>query len=154
MADYRISRSVEGTLVDYISSALTAAGFTGFTVLKGFPDKYKGQTPFIGVEVLDRPVQHIEIGSTSIFLDIPVNIRIFALNDGQRLDVSDWLVDEKLLSSIDYYVYSNGGNDRELSGKMNLRNITSRKELTNTQNLVAEDRYRHLITATCRVSLS
>lgn len=156
MSDYRISRNVEATLIDYITVGLASAGWTGITVLKGFPEEYKGKIPFIGVETLQRPIKNKEIGSESIILDIPITIRIFALNDGQRLDLSDWLVDDKLKTSINYYTYiiTNGVAAKTLAGKIRFLNRDSRKELTNTQNLVAEDRYRQIITATCRVSLS
>jgi len=156
MAEYRISRNVEASIIDFIVTELSSDSWTGINVLKGFPEDYKGLTPFIGVEALSRGTDQIEIGSNSIFLDIPISIRIFAVNDGQRLDLSDWLLDVQLLDNIDYYEYTitNGVvSEKSKVGKIRFLNKVSRKELTNTQTLVAEDRYRQLITATCRVTL-
>jgi hypothetical protein len=158
MGAYRYSRNLEATIVDYITAELDADDWTGITVLKGFPESYKGMTPFIGVEALDRPITSKEIGSTTIWLDIVVTIRIFAENDGQRLDLSDWLVDDKMRSNINYYDYvieDGEVSTKTLAGKIRFLSIPEdRKELVNTEGLIAEDRYRHIIRVVCRISLS
>jgi hypothetical protein len=157
MAIYRLSRNSEASLLDFISTELEKDGWVGINVLKGFPQEYKGKTPFIGIEALNRPIARKELGTDKIYDDVIITIRIFATSDGMRLDLSDWLI-SKLILGMDYYNYTivNGViNSKVLSGRINTLKITdNRKELTNTENLETEDRYRQLIICQCRIALS
>ena len=157
MGTYRTSRNCEASLIDKITTDLLADGWVGIDVLKGFPQEYKGKTPFIGVEALKKPIERREIGSDSFLNKIIITIRIFATSDGQRLDLADWMV-EKLMPGISYYTYiiTNGAvSSKILAGRMNiLKVLDNRKELTNTEKLEAEDRYRHLLTFEASIGLS
>jgi regulator of sigma D len=90
----------------------------------------------------------LEVGSKTHLKYFTIYIRIFASNDGQRLDLSDWLF-EKLEDDTNYYSYTitNGAiSAKVLTGKIVItRWLDNRKELINTENLIAEDRYRHLL---------
>jgi hypothetical protein len=154
MGVYRISRNIEASLVDFITSALTTDSWTGIRVEKGFPQDYKKITPFIGVEVLDLNPEKLEIGSKTHIKYYNVKIRIFATNDGQRLDLADWLFD-KLEDDVLYYAYTiaNGVvSVKTLTGKITINGqIANGKELQNTENLEKEDKYRHLFSFECHV---
>jgi hypothetical protein len=153
---YRISRNIEASLIDFITTGLTADGWTGISVLKGFPQEYKGKPPFIGIETLEIRPEKLEIGSKTNIKYFNVKIRIFATNDGQRLDLSDWLFDE-LEDDVDYYTHTiTGGvvSGKVLAGRIViLRYFENRKELINTENLEKEDRYRHLLSFECIVAI-
>lgn len=157
MGTYRISRNVEASVIDFLETKISDGGWTGIDILKGFPEEYENRTPFIGVEVLDRPVNWKEIGSKSIFNDVIITIRIFAENNGQRLDLTDYLLPE-ILDGINYYTYtitSGTVSDKTLAGKINTIEVSqNKKELTNIDNLVKEDRYRHIFVLECRVSIT
>ena len=153
---YRISRNCEASIIDKIVSDLSTDGWTGIEVLKGFPQEYKGKTPFIGVEALKKPIKKREIGSTSFFNNIIITIRIFATSDGQRLDLADWMI-EKLVPGLSYYTYiiTNGAvSSKILAGRVNVSTIIdNRKELQNMEKLESEDRYRHIITMEARIAI-
>lgn len=153
MAHYRLQRNIEASLINYIKNNLTIDNWHCIRVEKSFANAYDGELPCIVVMAENRPYTRIEIGSKQIFQDVDISIRIFATNDGLRLDLSDWLLD-KLLEQIDYYEYIVIGNDEssELSGKINIiGNINSKKELLNSESLSDYDKYRHIFTFTCRV---
>lgn len=153
---YRVSRNIEASLIDFITSGLTTDGWTGITVLKGFPQDYKGKAPFIGVESLEIRPQKLEIGSKTNLKYFTVKIRIIAKNDGQRLDLADWLFDE-LEDDVDYYVYtitSGVVSAKTLTGRIVITKWNeNRKELQNTENLESEDRYRQVFVFECIVAL-
>ncbi len=152
---YRISRNIEASIIDFITSGLTTGGWTGIGVLKGFPQDYKGKSPFICVEALEIRPQKLEIGSKTNLKYFTVKIRIIAKNDGQRLDLSDFLFD-LLEDDLDYYEYTitNGVvSDKQLAGRIVITKWSeNRKELQNTENLESEDRYRQVFVFECLVA--
>jgi len=152
---YRIRRNLEASLIDYLRAKLTSDGWTGIQVEKNLKQD-KIQIPSIIINAQDIANQKIEIGSGR-FLKFPtVIIRIFAENDGQRLDLADWII-EKLQDNISYYVYTitNGVvSAKVISGNIVILAIKrDEKELANTEPsiLEKEDRFRHIISFSCHV---
>jgi hypothetical protein len=91
---YRRSRNLEASLIDYVSAALTTDGWTGIRCEKSLAEVYDGKPPAILIYVQDTDTQKREVGG-NIYLKFPtVYIRIFAKNDGQRLDLADWLLEK------------------------------------------------------------
>jgi hypothetical protein len=156
MGVYRQSRNLEASLVDFVSASLINGGWTGIGVLKGFPQDYKGKAPFIGVEALEIRPEKLEIGSSENIKYYNVKIRIVATNDGQRLDLSDFLFD-LLEDDVNYYDYTIAGgvvSVKTLTGRIVITKWNeNRKELQNTENLESEDRYRQVFTFECIVAL-
>lgn len=156
---YRISRNIEASYVEFIRTAMAAATppWTGITVDKGFPQDYKGKVPFVGVEVLENRPQKLEVGSKTNIKNITVKMRIIASDDGQRLDLANWLGDLLEDNDINYYVYTiTAGvvSSKVLAGRIVIRRwFDDRKELTNTENLEKEDRYRHLFSFEVNVAI-
>jgi len=156
MGVYRATRAIESSVVDYLIAQLVLSNWTGINVIKSSAEIYLGKYPAIVVMVAGgkRYVRR-EIGSKIYIKYYTLNLRIFADNDGQRLDLAEWLGD-LLESDIDYYTYTitNGVvSSKVLAGKINITEIIrDDKELTNTEGLIKEDRCRHLIT--CRVKIN
>lgn len=154
MGKYRESRALEASLIDFITTELTKSGWTGINVVKGFPQDYKGKIPLIGVEALEKRNQTLEIGSKTKIKYRNIKIRIFANDDGQRLDLSDWL-DDLLENDVPYYEYTitkGAVSDKILKGKIEILTILeNRKELQNTENLEHEDKFRHVIVYETRI---
>lgn len=151
---YRLSRNVEATIVHYLEDQLTADGWSGIRVEKTFNNVYKGTLPCICVMLVDRPDNRREVSSDELSKRINVDIRIFADSDGVRLDLADWLL-ENIFQGINYYQYVDGERStRTLAGRLNILEVTqNRRELVITDNLAEEDRYRHILSLRCRVSL-
>ncbi len=154
---YRLSRNCEASLIDKITADLATDGWSGIYIEKVFAEVYNGHYPAILVGVSDRPDIRKEVGSDSLSDYVNIEIRIFASDDGQRLDLADWIL-PKMMSGIPYYTYTitNGAvSSKVLAGRISVLELTiNRKELRATENLVAEDRYRHLLSFRCRVSLT
>ncbi len=155
MAIYRTSRNVEASIVDRITADLVADGWTGIRTEKSFAEVYAGTLPCICVNVLEIRPEKLEIGSKTNLKYFTVSIRIFATSDGSRLDLSDWLLD-KFEDDTNYYEYiiTNGQvASKTLKGRIVItRWLDNRKELTNTEGLEKEDRYRHLLSFECLVA--
>ena len=146
---YRISRNIEASLIDRIISDLTADGWAGINVVKAFNQASKNKLPYIVVNALEIRPEKLEIGSKTNLKYFLIKIRIFADNDGQRLDLSDWLLD-KLEDDTIYYAYtitSGIVTSKVATGRIVItRWLDDRKELANTEiELEKEDRYRHLL---------
>jgi hypothetical protein len=145
---YRISRNIEASLIDFITSQLIADGWTNIYTEKTAAEIYGGHFPAILVNVQEIRPEKLEIGSKTNLKYFTVYIRIFAQNDGQRLDLSDWLLDN-FEDDTNYYAYtitSGIVSAKVLTGRIVItRILENRKELTNTENLESTDRYRHLL---------
>jgi hypothetical protein len=152
---YRISRNIEASLIDTITANLITDSWTGIRVEKSFAAAYQGTLPCICVNVSELRPQRLEIGSKTNLKYFTVLIKIFATSDGQRLDLADWLFDE-LEDDFTYYTYTitNGVVSAKVSaGKIVVTKwFENKKELTNTENLIKADRYRHLLSFECNVA--
>lgn len=156
---YRISRNIEASVIDKITADLVTDGWSTFNIRveKAFSEVYQGTLPCILVQVNSLDPTKLEIGSKTWLKYFEVSIRIFATGDGLRLDLADWMTD-KLEDDINYYVYtivSGVVSTKVLSGKIVVLPdgiLRNEKELINTDNLVNEDKYRHIITFRCYIA--
>jgi len=151
---YRQSRNIEASLIEKIKLDLVSANWANVRVVKSFTQVYEGDLPCICVNVSEVRPEVKEIGNYTSLKYYLTNVRIFTTNDGQRLDMSDWLL-EKLEEDYDYYVYTivNGAVISKIKlGRISISKITSKKELTNTETVAVEDRYRHLFNFECRIA--
>ena len=157
MSTYRESRNLEASLIDFLKIELNEDGWTGINVEKSLKQS-QIKIPVILIYVQDVDPQQKEIGSGDYLRFPTVIIRIFADNDGQRLDLADWIL-EKLEDNIEYYEYvvTNGAvSSKNLAGNIVIRKIIrNEKELSNTnpEVLEKEDRYRHRIEVSIFVGL-
>jgi hypothetical protein len=145
---YRISRNIEASLIDFLTEALEDGGWVGIRVEKTFAEVKNGTLPAILVNALEIRPEKLEIGSKTNLKYFTVNIRIFATSDGNRLDLSDFILD-LLEDDVNYYSYTITGGEvaaKDLTGRIVItRFFENRKELVNSEGLEKEDRYRHLL---------
>ena len=160
MAKYRIIRNVEASLIDKLKDKLLEDSWEGINIEKSFSKSLKNvgnSIPTICIEAESNPTSRIELGNPKYRKDIIIDIRIFALNDGQRKDLTNWLI-ELLENKIEYYEYvitKGEVTEKLLTGNINIfGKINNRKELQNTENLEEEDRYRQRITCDAIISLT
>lgn len=148
---YRISRNIEASILRYISS-LVASDWSGVTVEKSFARAYTIKVPVICVRLGPSTHTKAEIGSDSTIRESQVFIDIMASDDGNRLDLKDYLV-EHLKSGIPYNIYTihNGEIESEVaSGTLRVLKIDDKPIDfdTNKDKLDVHDRYRHMLTLT------
>jgi len=158
MAEYRLYRNIEKSIIDFLVEELSAATppWTGFRVEKAFSQIHEKNLPAICVNVEEPEIKRIEVGSNLYEEIVTVSIRLFCVDDGQRLDLAHWLT-EKVMSGIDYYEYTVANeiasHDSYPDGIINIQKIVaSRKELKNTSDLDKKDKFRHLFQFTCKVN--
>lgn len=154
---YRESRCLEASIIDWLQVKIEEGFWTGFRFEKSFSRVYDGTLPVLCVNVGPQTITRREIGGKYYLKAPEVSVRFFARNDGERLDVKDYII-ECLEEDIDYYTYSIEGNDKPqkiLSGKISIRSIIrDDKELVNIENLNKIDKYRHIIIFSCHVALT
>lgn len=154
---YRKTRNLEASIIDFITDKLEEDNWTSIRVEKSFSNVYEGTLPCILVEEYSDSAKRLEIGGdTYIELQI-INIRIFAKNDGQRLDLKDWLFDV-IKNGLDYYEHLNVSGEvgsTTLAGRINVnRIVANKKEMANTEMLHLYDRFRHILTLEVKVALT
>ncbi|KKK83261.1 hypothetical protein LCGC14_2795160 [marine sediment metagenome] len=141
-------------MVEYIQAQLTAGGWNDVTTEKTFSEVYTLTLPVICVRAQDTDHYKIEIGSESTVRSAMVLIDIFALNDGQRLDLKDFLV-SVLKGGCPYYEFitvRSGRNSsvgtRTLNGRIRVTDIDDTPIDFEVQksDLDKHDRHRHRLT--------
>jgi len=158
MGVYRVSRNFEASFIQYIEAELLSAGWTKITVEKSFSKVYGipvstfQQTGVICVRLGDTVHDTAQVGDSSTIRRPNLLIDIFASNDGQRLDLKDFLV-SILKGGLPYYEYTVSGNsitDKTQNGRIRVTNIDDTEvNLTTDKSLLAvHDRFRHLISVT------
>jgi len=151
----RISRNIEGSLVEFIEAQLIVDAWQNITVYKGFARAYETTPPIITVRCSDSEHPPFEIGSTATTRETLVFIDVFGSNEGNRLDLKDWLV-AILKNGVDYYNYTLTDGDvssKIQDGKISI--ITMRDSpidfSTPKNELSTQDRHRWLITLTVEI---
>ena len=149
---YRISRNIEASFIDYITDKLLADKWSGINVEKTFAKVYEANPPIICVRLSDTTHEKAEIGSDATYRIPLIFIDIFGTEDGNRLDLKDWAV-ENLKSRIPYYEYNISNKvvqSKVRNGSIRVLEIkdTPINFDTNKNDLSVQDRYRHLLTLT------
>jgi len=155
MANERITRCLENSVIDYIEAQLTADSWSGIRVEVDFSEAFKEPLGCIVINADDNPDTRLEVGSNQLMKTFILEFRLFCTGNAQRKDLRDWLK-EKIMAGIPYYEYSlTAGVETKsaLKGRVSVnRIIANRKELINSENLSKYDKYRHIVSVNCRVA--
>lgn len=155
---YRISRNIEASIMNFLEDEFSTAGWNNIAIEKTF-SRVKGiqmnentGTGIVCVRVGLTEHDKIQIGDNATQRFPQVFLDIFAINDGQRLDIKDFLV-EKLRGGLPYYEYVivNGEIDTKTqNGRIRVMEIldTPINFDEDKSRLDIHDRYRHLLTLT------
>lgn len=147
MGAYRQSRNIEASLIQYIEEELASALFTNVNVEKSFARVYELDLPIILVQSSDTDHKKVGIGSNATWRETAIFLDLYALNDGNRLDLKDFLV-SVLKNGCPYYEYTiiNGTiQSKTQNGRISISNIAD--NIVNLgvdkNELDVHDRYRH-----------
>jgi len=148
---YRATRNIEASFIEAIQTLMNA-DWSGVSVEKSFSRVYNIALPVICVRVGSTVHNKVEVGSDATMREPQVFIDIFGSDEGNKLDLKDYLV-EKLKSGIVYntYVIHNGTvQTRTASGRIRVLKIDDVPVSFDTEKdkLDVHDRYRTLITLT------
>jgi hypothetical protein len=152
---YRESRNIEASVIDYLTEELVEDGWSGVSLYKVFAQVYKQSLPAILVNVNTTDTVKLEIGSRTHLNYYNIYLRIFGENDGNRLDLTDWLLHE-LERDIPYNEYTVEGGQvvsKQQNGMITILKISrNEREFINTEILDKEDRYRQLLVVQCYIA--
>ena len=157
MGQYRASRNIEKTILDFLKTNLDN-DWTGIAVEKAFANVSGDNLPVVLVRTSD--VEHIrhELGSSLTKRNPLILIDIYAKDDGQKLDLTDYLV-SKLKSGIPYYTYTivNGVVDTKvLAGRITvtLPILVTQIDLdVPKSDLSVVDSYHSLLSLSCSITV-
>jgi len=148
MGQYRVSRNLEISTIDYLTTEINTA-WSGVSVVRSFSEVDEKKLPVVCIRLGTTIHDRVEIGTTSTLRIATIFIDIFATDDGQRLDLKDFII-SKIKYSWDYreYTVNNGTSTYVVNGKINCLTIkdTEVSPAANKSDLPLVDRYRHLIT--------
>jgi len=153
MSIYRVSRSIEASIIDGITTILVANGWSNVNVEKTFSQVYNQTPPTVCIRVGDTTHLWAEIGDNNTRREVQVLIDLFCTGDGQRLDLKDCLIAELKAGLVYYdYVITNGVVDtKTANGRISVLEITDRPINFDTEKdeLDPIDRNRHLLILRC-----
>ena len=149
MGQYRISRNLEASIIDYLATEVSGK-WANVHVEKSFARIYDIELPSICVRVGTTAHDKAEIGGNTTIRTPQILIDIFATSDGQRLDIKDFVV-EKIKAGMPYYDYTitNGEvTDKTENGRIRILDIddTPIDFDVDKDELEVHDRFRHLLT--------
>lgn len=152
---YRQSRNIEASIIEYLTTQLATDSWV-VTVEKTFSKIYKINLPSICVRVGDTLHDRIEIGSTSTKRTATVLIDLFCQDDGQRLDLKDYL-QSILKSGLVYYEYiivNRVVDSKTANGRISVLEIidTPINSDVDRDDLDIHDRFRHLLSLQINLS--
>lgn len=147
MSQYRTSRNIEASLVDYLQTEIDKA-WTGVNVIIGFEDAYSQDMPIVALFLQNTRYDPIEIGNYDLKRDAAINLNIFATGDGQRLDLKDYII-KKLFPGCIYYKYtilSGVVSAKVANGRIDINDITDTHiSFDDLGTVDAHDKHRHQI---------
>lgn len=160
MGTYRQTRNIEASIIQFLENNFDN-DWGNITVTKTFKRVYeipfseKDKTACICIRVGTTDHERVEIGGNSTRRETQVLIDIFASNDGQRLDLKDYII-EKLKSGLPYYEYiiTNGQiQSKTQNGRITILTMEDAPINFDVDKnaLDVHDRFRHLLTITVSI---
>jgi hypothetical protein len=148
---YRISRNFEASIIDFLrEKADETGGWDDLGIEKTFARIEEIGLPILVVRLGTSLHEKAQIGDNSTRRTALILIDIFAENDGQRLDIKDWII-SNIKNGMPYYEYETSGNQvisKIENGRIQVRTITDEPIDFDVpkSDLDVPDRFRHLIT--------
>jgi len=154
---YRQSRNVELSTLKFIQDNINL-DWTGITIVKSWNQLEKVANPVICALLNDTDYTRNELGDTAFRPNYIFTIDIFATSDGQRIDLSDYLL-EVLNPGWTYYEVSQAsGANRTLvyteAGRCRIDSIFENAKIDLGQMGSVKDKYRQTIIISVTVGCS
>ena len=150
MPAFSTTRNVELSTIYYIEQQIDAS-WSGVEVVKSFLSAYDKTLPVVCVRLLGTSTDRLEIGSTTLDNEYEFVIDVFATSDGQRIDLSDFIMD-KLKDGWVYYTHAHTPGDntsltRTSAGRLTVIDFVNNERIDFGNDEVENpDRFRHQIT--------
>ena len=148
MSSYRTTRNVELSTIKYIDDTVSA-NWSGITIVKTFTQLEKSNPPVICVMLDDTNYVREELGNTAFMNTYIFNIDVYAKSDGQRIDLTDYLVGILVPGWVYYTADLTSGGARTLQytqvGRCRLDKIISNNKVNIGSFGDAREKYRQNI---------
>lgn len=131
-----------------------ASGWTGVTVVKGFPNFPKVTLPVVSVRLNTTNTNLLEIGSRQTDDVYNIIFEVFATSDGQKLDLAQY-VKNLILADWVYYEWSRGSGDtmnKTANGRIAFNDFTQDSPIFHGDDVDLADKYRYIIAVDVRVA--
>ena len=155
MGQYRPSRNIEASIIEFIEDELQKASWTNVSVEKAFSHISPNALPAIWVHLSNTIHKKVQIGDNSTYRTALVLLEVYGTNDGIREDLKDFLV-SIFKNGCPYYEYViTGGaiSDQTQNGRIRVSNIDDKviNLGIDKSDLDIVDQFRHLITLTAEL---
>lgn len=162
MGQYRISRNLEASIIDFLTTKFLEARWSNIAIEKSFERVYglsmdaNTGAAAICVRLTDTRPTKVEIGTESIWRTALIVVDVFATSDGQRLDLKDFVLDE-IKGGCPYFQYTVTGkaiSGKTQNGRIRILTITDVPVnlATDKSALDVHDRYRHSLSLEVSIS--
>ena len=146
-------RNVDLSTAYYFETAF-ASGWTGITIVKGYPNFPAVTLPVVAVRINSVNTNLLEIGSRQTDDVYNIIIDIFAKSDGQKLDLAQY-VKNLVLADWTYYEWSRGSGDtmdKSANGKIVYNQFIQDSPIFHGDDVDVADRFRYNISVDIRVA--
>jgi len=152
---FRERRNCEISTLDYFTAQINA-NWTGISTVKSFNQAYAEPLPVVAIILAEVESKRVEIGSNTLGHTYIIRFDIFAKSDGQRQDLSDFLL-TTIQDGWVYNTYMKNPSNPELliatpTGRVNIVKVNSDLKLEFGADVDVYDKYRHYIECTVSVS--
>ena len=158
MSQYKATRNIEASILDYITPLIASAGFTGVSIEKTFANVSGDNLPVVLVRSGDTEHERWELGSDLTKRFVIVLVDIYCKSDGLKLDLTDYLV-SKLKLGMSYYQYtitSGVVTNKTLLGRITVATPIPVAQVdlnVDKSDLSVVDRYHSLISLSCSITV-
>ena len=149
---YRQRRHIEFSTLDYFTTVINQ-DWNDITVVKSFLDAYKSPLPVICISLTEPDSKRLQLGSNTLLTDYTIVFEIFATSNGQRLDLSEYLLD-KIKDGWVYNTYILGSAntlEETAAGRVNMLTIIEDTAIDFSEDVDKYDKYRWVIKVKVRV---
>jgi hypothetical protein len=149
---FRKARNVELSTTFYLETQINAS-WSNVNVVKSFAQVDKQPLPVVCIRLLDSNPFRRELGANTLMRDFNLIVDIFATSDGQRLDLSDFIL-ENIKNSWTYYEWAHGSGGtmtKASNGRVQILNISQDRRVDfGTEQVNKYDKFRHTISFSVR----
>lgn len=160
MLNWQVPRCLENSLKDFLDTEIATDSVTDINgvavpVRVGRKNDDNWTLPCISLYMESETLERFELGSNNRDVRELIIIDIFATNEGERLDLSKWLVNA-INDGWRYYSYTYNSSNPELPTKT-AGGLVNVNFLTNTrvnlgQNIDESDAHRHRVSINVWIS--
>lgn len=151
MGVYNITRNLEASIIDFLTLKMTG-DFANVSVTRTWDEVRNLTLPVVLIRCGTTSHNRVEVGDTNTWREPIILIDIFASDDGERLDLKDYIIAE-IKVGCPYYLYEieNGAvKSKTLDGRIRITEIDDDPINFDLDKDIIDpyEQYRHLISLT------